>query len=1019
MIGADNPIISKLQSIWTREGKLKSIVELKREGRPPIENLVFEGGGVKGLVYAGALQEMQAQGLLEDVKRVAGSSAGGIVAMLLALGYSADEIQQIMSEEIDFSAMMDRRVGFDPTRLISAQGMRMGLSDIFMLFKHKGLYKGDAFIELGKNLITRKLEQSLREALALEHAELLQTIPLTVRNGSIEGLLKQCLDSLYISNLGDITFSQFNKLAEKYPQIGLKELYVTGTKLSDGSFREFSADKTPNMKIIDAVRITMSFPFGFEPVLYQGEYYADGGIADNYPMQIFDQEKFLTHGLNQSKANPCTLGFLVDTQEEIDARWGILPDAEATLSLAKFLKGVIEGMHNRSELLRDRYQVNSVQIFDEEVETMDLALTPEKKQRLVASGRHAVRNYANIYMGKDIPYTDLPDYQTVYEKYYSKRPTELVRIIEEELWPFYQELHSIAAALKLIDAADEDRTEQDNEVLSFIKNDDFLKRINESIEVLNEHLDVAMEALEAHKSQYIDPRIGAKQENIVHLSRLNSDSDDAFDEFDIFDINEIDYLYTQSLREVTQRLATGKWGDQISMLKQDDIRYNRQHMVSINGETYGKHASNCFVVTLEKKIKEKRKYLSFQRTYHFPPIKASILNPEKTNIRDPSKKTKEIVVAFEQPFLKAKDNRFGLVSKYSRAREKYFSEFKDELIDRLKWAIKQAIESGLQPPDATIQITISGEGLAGQDAQYFLSALIEDMKINNDIEEYHMLNNIKLLLTDPSRVSNDLARKTAKSLHDLKNIKPELNVSGYNLIHMRGPTWRSIHRKTQNFIGRANILSRVDPNDATVVADFRNLRQSQYQYRLVSNQESPQRLRQALNKSSRFYSSAFVREVNIKGKIISNFSKAIAFNYFPKFTTFMIKLPFSIGLFGLKRLCSPFFVLGQQLRRQRRRPTVRTITPMIENLPEILEVDWRTVANRLVNEAGPTERLKREEKPPIENLVFEGGGIKGLVYAGALEEMEKSGLLNDIKRVGGSSAGGITAALLGIGYTPS
>lgn len=51
------------------------------------------------------------------------------------------------------------------------------------------------------------------------------------------------------------------------------------------------------------------------------------------------------------------------------------------------------------------------------------------------------------------------------------------------------------------------------------------------------------------------------------------------------------------------------------------------------------------------------------------------------------------------------------------------------------------------------------------------------------------------------------------------------------------------------------------------------------------------------------------------------------------------------------------------------------------------------------------------------NLVFEGGCIKGIAYAGALMELEKRGILDEIIRVGGTSAGAITATLVALGYT--
>ena len=40
------------------------------------KNLVFEGGGVKGIAYAGALQVLETQNGMPDIKRVAGTSAG-------------------------------------------------------------------------------------------------------------------------------------------------------------------------------------------------------------------------------------------------------------------------------------------------------------------------------------------------------------------------------------------------------------------------------------------------------------------------------------------------------------------------------------------------------------------------------------------------------------------------------------------------------------------------------------------------------------------------------------------------------------------------------------------------------------------------------------------------------------------------------------------------------------------------------------------------------------------------------
>ena len=61
------------------------------------KNLVFEGGGVKGIAYGGALDALNAMNALQGIERVAGTSAGAITATLLALGYTSSEVSDIIS----------------------------------------------------------------------------------------------------------------------------------------------------------------------------------------------------------------------------------------------------------------------------------------------------------------------------------------------------------------------------------------------------------------------------------------------------------------------------------------------------------------------------------------------------------------------------------------------------------------------------------------------------------------------------------------------------------------------------------------------------------------------------------------------------------------------------------------------------------------------------------------------------------------------------------------------------------
>jgi NTE family protein len=90
---------------------------------------VFEGGGVKGIAFVGAIQETERRGYC--FHQLAGTSSGAIVTSLLAAGYSGKEIEEIM-EELSFPYFLDSNwVGKIP---VLGKGLNI-------LFKN-GMYSG-------------------------------------------------------------------------------------------------------------------------------------------------------------------------------------------------------------------------------------------------------------------------------------------------------------------------------------------------------------------------------------------------------------------------------------------------------------------------------------------------------------------------------------------------------------------------------------------------------------------------------------------------------------------------------------------------------------------------------------------------------------------------------------------------------------------------------------------------------------------------------------------------------------
>ncbi|HEX9187984.1 MAG TPA: patatin-like phospholipase family protein [Vicinamibacteria bacterium] len=86
------------------------------------KTLVLKGGGVKGMAYVGAAKALEEAGLLPQVDEFAGTSAGAIMAALLAAGYGADELKEIFTE-LDFRSFEDHE---DPLRLVTRYGLYEG-----------------------------------------------------------------------------------------------------------------------------------------------------------------------------------------------------------------------------------------------------------------------------------------------------------------------------------------------------------------------------------------------------------------------------------------------------------------------------------------------------------------------------------------------------------------------------------------------------------------------------------------------------------------------------------------------------------------------------------------------------------------------------------------------------------------------------------------------------------------------------------------------------------------------------
>lgn len=334
-------------------------------------NLIFEGGGVKGIAYVGAMQVLEQRDILRNIIRVGGTSAGAINALLFALGFDIPSQRKIL-ESTAFKKFMDDSFGF--------------IRDIRRLAKSFGWFKGDFFSAWIGDLIKEKL--------------------------------------------GDEKATFKDLKTSKKP-----DLYMLGTNLSTGYSEVFSIERQPDMPIAKAVRISMSIPLFFAAKRYgpRDDVYVDGGVMLNYPIKLFDRERYIdmekegkaaksTDYYNKENArflleNPgrsryvynCqTLGLRLDTNEEIALFRYNEPmkgkKIKTFTDYARCLLSAIMQVQENQHLHSDDWQ-RTIYINTLDVRTTDFALSGDKKEALLKEGINGSENYFKWFEDpKELPF---------------------------------------------------------------------------------------------------------------------------------------------------------------------------------------------------------------------------------------------------------------------------------------------------------------------------------------------------------------------------------------------------------------------------------------------------------------------------------------------------------------------------------------------------------------------------------------------------------------------------------------
>jgi len=316
------------------------------------KNLVMEGAGIRGIAYTGALKILEAQQALSGLERVGGTSVGAIVGLLLSVGYTADELKEIM---------------FDLKVQTFNDGNGFFIGGQKRVRKNFGWYRGEALERWLTKLVEKKCGDGQLSFMALHQ--------------------KHVKDNRY------------------------KDLFITATNLTKQKVETFSWISHPQMSVVTAVRISISIPIYFTAVFIDSsgqfvrkpkpsvnyQVYADGGILANYPIILFDT-LHLPDGTPVSAGANETIGLKVERPEQLD--WyknsaDIAPFQINTFRqyVSALYNVIIENLNRSQPFVEEK--TRTIYINTGNMNPRVRKLSPEEKQLLYDMGKEAATTFMN------------------------------------------------------------------------------------------------------------------------------------------------------------------------------------------------------------------------------------------------------------------------------------------------------------------------------------------------------------------------------------------------------------------------------------------------------------------------------------------------------------------------------------------------------------------------------------------------------------------------------------------------
>lgn len=252
----------------------------------PIAKLILSGGGAKGFAYSGAVTALEKLGVMPGIVSVHGSSAGAIMAALIASGMGAARFDAL-SDETDMLSLLD-----SPNENVS--WLQRGFARIGEMAEKALPGTVGGFTRLLLSVLPRVQSEALPLQKLIRDQARTAVLSLIHEDHPAEILaIGKRLEAG-----GVVTFDDLAVLNRHIPQI--KQLNITGTAML-GEVPQlvvFSAALTPDLDIAIAAHVSASLPvvfrqsgqggLGFQE-LDELTFFQDGGVMLNTPVpQLVD-----------------------------------------------------------------------------------------------------------------------------------------------------------------------------------------------------------------------------------------------------------------------------------------------------------------------------------------------------------------------------------------------------------------------------------------------------------------------------------------------------------------------------------------------------------------------------------------------------------------------------------------------------------------------------------------------------------------------------------------------------------